>query len=156
MRCSRLEARIPPVVVTALAAAVMLAIELSTPTRGPARFGPGAVIGSVLAFVGIAVALVGVRAFSGARTTVDPLHPERSVALVTGGIYRISRNPMYLGFVAALLGQALALSSPVGVLLALATAAYLDRFQIAPEERLLQLRFGSDYDEYKRSVRRWI
>jgi protein-S-isoprenylcysteine O-methyltransferase Ste14 len=42
------------------------------------------------------------------------------------------------------------------VLLALATAAYLDRFQIAPEERLLQLRFGSDYDEYKRSVRRWI
>ena len=94
--------------------------------------------------------------FRRVRTTVDPRHPERSERLVTGGIFRLSRNPMYVGFVAVLLGLAVARSSPVGVALAIATAMYLDRFQIRPEERRLVQRFGIDFERYRQAVPRWL
>jgi protein-S-isoprenylcysteine O-methyltransferase Ste14 len=89
------------------------------------------------------------------RTWADPRHPERSGRLVKEGVYRIGRNPMYLGFVAVLLGLAVALLSPIGLALALATAAYLDRFRIQPEERMLRRHFGRD-ESYRRTVPRWL
>jgi protein-S-isoprenylcysteine O-methyltransferase Ste14 len=151
-----LEVRVPPVAVMALAAAAIVATELVVPTPATRPEEIAVLIGIALAAAGLTLSLAGVVGFRAARTTVDPLHPERSVVLVRQGVYRLSRNPMYVGFVAALLGLAVALSSPVGLLLAFGTAVYLDRFQIEPEERVLLQRFGHEYERYKRSVRRWL
>lgn len=88
-------------------------------------------------------------------TKVTPLHPEQASALVTGGLYRLSRNPMYLG----LLCWTMALACYLGGLLVwlgpLLLWGWLSRWQIVPEERALQARFGDGYADYCRRVRRW-
>jgi protein-S-isoprenylcysteine O-methyltransferase Ste14 len=91
-----------------------------------------------------------------AGTTWSPLAPDRAAALVTDGPYRWSRNPIYLGLLLVLLGVAALLRSPVALVLAAAFVAYEDRFQIRPEERALQARFGSEFERYMARTRRWI
>lgn len=76
--------------------------------------------------------------------------------LVTAGLFSVSRNPMYLGFVLALLGLALFLGSASAMLIALAFMIVTDRWYIAFEERAMLEKFGNDYIAYKRRVRRWI
>lgn len=104
-------------------------------------------------------ALVAIAAFAGfihARTTINPLRPERASVLVTHGIYRYTRNPMYLSLLlllvayASYLGTWAALAGPV------LYVAYITRFQILPEERVLLSKFGAEYEAYRRRVRRWI
>lgn len=90
------------------------------------------------------------------ETTVDPLRPERSSTLLTGGAYRVSRNPMYVGFAMTLLAAAVWLAHPVGLVLVLLFTWVLDRYQIRFEEEALLRRFGEDYDEYRQRVRRWL
>lgn len=82
--------------------------------------------------------------------------PHTSTHVVTTGIYRITRNPMYLGLVLILLGLALYRASPWTMLGPLAFAAYITRFQILPEERALTARFGAAYTAYCTQVRRWL
>jgi protein-S-isoprenylcysteine O-methyltransferase Ste14 len=105
---------------------------------------------------GLAVSLAGVIEFRRARTTVHPLRPERASALVSGGIYRFTRNPMYVGMLTTLLGWAAWLAAPWALLGPVAFVAFIGRFQIAPEERVLQRLFGADYEAYTRRVRRWL
>ena len=97
----------------------------------------------------------GVLRFRRQGTTVTPLHPEQASALVTGGLYRFSRNPMYLG----LLCWTMALACYLGGLLVwlgpLLLWGWLSRWQIVPEERALRARFGDGYADYCRRVRRW-
>ena len=113
-------------------------------------------IAATLAALGVGIALSGVLSFRRARTTVNPLKPESSSALVTSGIYRLTRNPMYLGMAVVLLGWAAWLGSP-WMLLGVATfAAYITRFQIVPEERALMRLFGAAFATYRARVRRWI
>lgn len=114
----------------------------------------------VLAFpvaaVGVSLDAIALLHFFRRRTTVNPLKPASATALVTGGIYRFSRNPMYLGLATLLLAWAVYL----GNLAALAGVAlfvlYMNRFQIAPEERALEERFGAEYIAYRTRVRRWV
>jgi protein-S-isoprenylcysteine O-methyltransferase Ste14 len=87
---------------------------------------------------------------------VDPTNPEKSTSVVTGGIYRFSRNPMYLGFLLVLAGLAAYLSTPVTLAGPVLFLLYMNRFQILPEERILTKRFGADYENYLRRVRRWL
>jgi protein-S-isoprenylcysteine O-methyltransferase Ste14 len=75
---------------------------------------------------------------------------------VTGGVFRWSRNPMYLGMLVALAGWAAYLANATAFLLLPAFVAYLNRFQIRPEEQALLARFGPPYSEYMATVRRWI
>lgn len=82
--------------------------------------------------------------------------PEASSAIVTTGIYRISKNPMYLGFLLTLAGLGLYLGNAVAALFLPAFVGYLNRFQIRPEERALLARFGAPFSEYMGRVRRWI
>jgi protein-S-isoprenylcysteine O-methyltransferase Ste14 len=97
-----------------------------------------------------------VRAFRRAGTTVDPVQVDRASAVVTGGIYRVTRNPMYVGLTLLLVAWALWLGGwrvwlgPVALLL------WLDRFQIRPEEKAMEARFGEEYLRYKAQVRRWL
>ena len=90
------------------------------------------------------------------RTTVDPLHPADASALVTGGIFAISRNPIYLGDLLILCGWLLWLGNPLGLLVAASFVLWLTLLQIRHEEAALVARFGDDYRTYCRRVRRWL
>ena len=100
--------------------------------------------------------LAGVVAFRANKTTVNPLDPGAASTVVSNGIYRYSRNPMYLGFLLALAAWAVYLSSVVAALFLPAFVAYMNRFQIQPEERMLLAKFGPAFSQYMQAVRRWV
>lgn len=114
------------------------------------------VLVAATAALGIAIDVAGLVAFRRARTTINPLSPHKASALVTGGIYRWTRNPMYLGMAALLLAWGLWLANAGALAVISAFVAYLNRFQIAPEERALEARFGADFAAYRARVRRWL
>jgi len=113
-------------------------------------------VAAVLVTVGAAVAIGGVMSFRRARTTVNPLKPETSAALVSTGVYSFTRNPMYLGMALALFAWAVYLSSVWSLLGPVLFALYITRFQIVPEERALDGLFGASFAAYKKRVRRWL
>jgi protein-S-isoprenylcysteine O-methyltransferase Ste14 len=150
-----LELRVPPVVLTLVAASLMWLLARTT----PGFVWPGglrAIVAVTLLAGGVAVAMFAVREFRAARTTVNPLRPAAASSMVRSGIYRHTRNPMYLGLLLALAAWSVWLASPAAVAVLLVVAVYLDRFQIVPEERALAGRFGREFDEYRRTVRRWL
>lgn len=106
--------------------------------------------------VELAIALAGVLAFRRAKTTVNPLTPEATTTMVTSGIYRFTRNPMYLGFLVALAGWAMYLSNVLAFALLPFFVWYMNRFQIVPEERALGAKFSQAFTAYTRSVPRWL
>jgi len=110
----------------------------------------------VIALAGGAMAIAGNREFKRARTTISPLKPENSTALVTSGIYRFTRNPMYVGLTLLVLGWAAFLCSAWALLGPVVFVLYISRFQIAPEERVLSAKFGTAYADYALRVRRWL
>jgi protein-S-isoprenylcysteine O-methyltransferase Ste14 len=143
--------RVPPPIVLAGALALAAAIAAADPTARPR---PALrALGAALALGGVALALAGVAAFRRRRTTVDPLRPERASALVADGVYRRTRNPMYLGLVAVAVGWAAALGSAPALVAPALLALYLDRVQIRAEERALRARFGAAFDAYARRRR---
>ncbi len=148
----------PPAIALACAGAMKLLSGL--PGRGAladAATGEGLhAVAPVIAALGIGIALAGVLEFRRAQTTVNPLKPETSSRLVTSGIYRHTRNPMYLGMAVVLLAWAAWLSSAWSLLGIAMFAAYITRFQILPEETALQRIFGAEFDEYRERVRRWL
>lgn len=115
-------------------------------------------IGLALAVLlaGVAVCVAGVLSFRHARTTVNPLKPETASALVSSGVYRYTRNPMYLGFATVLIAWSIFLAWPPALLGVLGFVIYMNRFQIGPEERALASLFGSEFAQYCKQVRRWL
>jgi protein-S-isoprenylcysteine O-methyltransferase Ste14 len=150
-----LELKIPPMAVTVLFAVLMWLLAQVTPAFDlPAALRLTAVTACVAA---AAVAgLAAVWSFRRARTTVNPLSPHAAAVLVTSGVFRFSRNPMYLALLLALAGWGLFLANAFALLLALAFVPYMNRFQIGPEERALQQLFGQAFADYRQRVRRWI
>lgn len=116
----------------------------------------GRTIALVLTLGGILVAILGVISFRRARTTVNPLDPSASTTLVIAGIYRLTRNPMYLGILLVLLGWAVHLGHLLAFLLAMALIPLMNRLQIIPEERALTAKFGPAFAAYLAQVRRWL
>ena len=110
----------------------------------------------LLALAGLALDVSGLIAFHRAKTTPNPRSPGRSTSIVRSGPYRFTRNPMYLGLALMLLGLCAYLANPATIVAVAVFIAYITRFQIIPEERLLQAKFGESYAQYKRSVRRWL
>jgi len=100
--------------------------------------------------------LSGVLAFRAAHTTVNPLKPETASSLVKSGIYKVSRNPMYVGFALFLFSWALYLGSFWSIAGVLGFVLYINRFQIIPEERAMTALFGREFEAYKKTVRRWL
>jgi protein-S-isoprenylcysteine O-methyltransferase Ste14 len=105
---------------------------------------------------GIILVLAGVWCFRRRGTTVNPLQPDTASSLVTSGVYRLSRNPMYAGFLLCLCGWGVYLGNPFALLGPVVFVLYMNRFQIIPEERVLARLFGAEYDAYRRLVRRWL
>jgi len=116
---------------------------------------PALLAGALLA-IGLALNLLPKLAFQHARTTVNPLRPSASSALVTHGVYRYTRNPMYLGQATVLAGAMLYLQNPVAWLAVPLFVLYITRWQILPEERALSARFPEAYARFRQRVRRWL
>jgi protein-S-isoprenylcysteine O-methyltransferase Ste14 len=95
-------------------------------------------------------------AFIRSKATVNPLQPQKSSVLVTDGIYGVSRNPMYLSLIGLLFAWGIWLANLGAMALPFVCLIYLTRFQIKPEETLLQRHFGETFARYKRNVRRWL
>lgn len=147
-----MELRIPPVVQVALAIALMAGIGQVAPA--PAIELPW--LTALLATGALSFLFAPAVRFSRERTTVDPIHPDRAEKLVVQGLYRATRNPMYVGMT-MLLGAIAAWDFAWGHIAVIALFVWwMTRFQIIPEERALEERFGEEYRAYLASVRRWI
>jgi len=150
-----LELKIPPPAVAALMAGAMWGISMITPSiEAPAFIRVVAAV--IVALVGGVFSIAGIVSFRLARTTINPMKPETTSSLVSLGIYGVTRNPMYVGLVFVLVAWAVFLSSAWTLLGPLAFVLYINRFQIAPEERVLAAMFGTEYSVYKSTVRRWL
>lgn len=149
-----LQPRIPPPLVTLAAALVMWLVAWAVPSMRLAIHLP--MLAVAIAVAGLIVVLAGVAQFRRASTTVNPLNPAAASSLVVTGVYRFTRNPMYLGFASILLAWAIFLSNPLCLLVLPAFVAYMNRFQIMPEERALRALFPGDFEAYRSLVRRWL
>lgn len=150
-----LELKVPPPLVGLLVALVMwVAALFSTPFYAP--FAVRVLVAIIFVVVGVGISAAGIHAFQRAQTTTNPLKPDTTSALVVSGIYRITRNPMYLGVLIVLLGWAFFLSNILAFLCAFIFLLYMNRFQIGPEEKALSRMFGAQFDAYKVKVRRWL
>jgi protein-S-isoprenylcysteine O-methyltransferase Ste14 len=150
-----LELKVPPPVVAIVLALLMWltpAVAGLVPISYPARV----LSAVVLVCVGQGIGIAGMIAFRRAKTTVNPVKASLASSLVIRGVYRYTRNPMYLGLLLTLLAWALFLASPLAGLWVVVYVLYITRFQIIPEERVLASLFGAEYEAYKDRVRRWI
>ena len=152
---SALETRVPPVVWALLA--IVLAWLVSSIADDALDAGWARPTAVVVAVLGVGMASAGIREFVRASTTVDPHRIDEASALVTGGVYRLTRNPMYVGLLSLVVAAGLWFGSIVGLVVgAVFLIAVLTRFQILPEERMLAERFGDDYQAFRARTRRWI
>jgi len=154
---TRLELLIPPLLLTGVLMALILLLSWWLPSAAfalPAQLSLG--LSTLFGVLAIAWVLPAALAFAKANTTVNPQHPENSQTLVTSGWYRVSRNPMYVGFLFALISITCFTGHVSGVLISLLFVAYMNHFQIRPEERILTAHFGTAYVQYCQKVRRWL
>ena len=150
-----LELKVPPlalVFVTALLMWVLARFVAACRFTLPARI----LISASVAALGAITCALGVVRFRRTKTTVNPMKPESASSLVVSGIYRCTRNPMYLGMLLLLLGWATFLSNALSFIMPPVYVLYMNRFQIRPEERALESKFGQDYADYRSQVRRWL
>jgi protein-S-isoprenylcysteine O-methyltransferase Ste14 len=154
-RQNGLALKIPPLGLVVIAAALMWIASSASPAFDvflPAK----SLVAASLALIGALTCLAGVASFRRAKTTVNPMKLNSTSSLVISGIYKYTRNPMYLGFVLVLLGWAAFLSNLAALALLPAFILYINCFQIMPEEHMLACLFPHAFPEYRARVRRWI
>ncbi|GAA6134726.1 isoprenylcysteine carboxylmethyltransferase family protein [Oceaniserpentilla sp. 4NH20-0058] len=151
---NKLELLLPPLPLTFFIAALMWLIDQSLAVH--IQFSGQALFATFLLILGILFIFPAAVSFIRAKTTVDPRTPNKSNSLVITGLYRISRNPMYVGMVLCLLALSLSQGNIINLMLSFAFVGYLNRFQIQPEEHFLKEKFGEQYVQYCTHVRRWI
>ena len=147
-----LSLKIPPLILLALFAGLASALAQFDGGLLPAPV----IIPMALIALAAVFLLPAVAGFARAGTTVDPRTPEESTQLVTSGLYRLSRNPMYVAFVLLMLAGALYLQSALALLATGLYAVWLHIWQIRPEEKALAARFGEQFHAYCRETRRWL
>lgn len=150
-----LETKIPPPVVLLIVGFLMW----HGASIGPAFVLNEIVRWMVIAFfllTGLLIAVLGVIEIVKVNTTINPMRPDKTSALITGGIYRVTRNPIYLGDACLLIAWSFYLSSFFMLIGVMAFVIYINRFQIMPEEKILTKKFGLVYANYQTKVRRWL
>jgi len=150
-----LELKVPPPAVALVTAILMWLASRGSPTLAFV-LPTGNLLAVGLAVIGLIVAISGVVSFRRARTTLNPTKPEDSSSLVSWGIYKITRNPMYLGLLLQLTAWAIFLSNWIAVLFLPVFVVYINRFQIVPEEQALTSLFAREFVAYQSRVRRWL
>ena len=150
-----LENKIPPPVLLVIALATEFWLAHFTlrvaPTALMQRFSAAAIV--VIALSILATAML---TFRRAGTTIDPIKIDKAATIVNTGIFGRTRNPMYVALVLVASAGVVYFGSWLLIIVPLALAAYLWRFQILPEERMLAAKFGNAYLDYTRAVRRWF
>ena len=147
--------KVPPVAQVIITAAAMYGTAKIMPSLQFSLSG-STVLAVGLGVIGMSLGVMGVTQFRKAQTTPNPQALEKVSSLETSGIYRYSRNPMYLGLVLILLGWAFYLSHFLAFVLLPIFILYMTRFQIQPEEQMMARKFGKTYQAYLNKVRRWI
>jgi protein-S-isoprenylcysteine O-methyltransferase Ste14 len=149
----RLEHKIPPPIVALFFGALMWLIAFDAPGS----------IGAIRIFcificwlIGVYFSVSALRSFRRAKTTPNPLKPELATTLVVSGVFRLTRNPMYVGVAFILLAWAIYLGVPWALLGVLGFVVYINYFQIMPEEKAMLSLFGDEYIQYCSKVRRWL
>lgn len=150
-----MELKVPPVLVFLSFGLIMYLVGLFLPV-GYFDFFGRFLLAKVLVVLAGFIGLVSVYQFFKRKTSVDPMHPEKVNQLVTSGLYKYSRNPMYLALLMVLLGFGLYLGNAFNTLVAAGFVAYMNRFQIIPEERILLAKFGNKFKSYQLATRRWF
>lgn len=147
--------KIPPLVVFLLFGLFMYLLNVYLPVGYFDFFGRDYLLNAIglLAFLIGAISLL---QFFRTKTSVDPLHPSKTTVLVTDGVYKFTRNPMYLSLLLLLLAWGLYLGNAFNTLLAAGFVYYMNAFQIIPEEEVLERKYGKAYQKYCVMVRRWF
>ena len=109
-----------------------------------------------LLILGFTVFTLAVKAFNRQKTTVNPLEPRQASSLVSSGIFKYSRNPMYLGMLIILLALSFKFNLVGGIVISLFFYLFITKFQILPEEEAMNELFGDEFIEYSTRTRRWI
>jgi protein-S-isoprenylcysteine O-methyltransferase Ste14 len=149
-----LENKVPPPIVALLIGTVMWAVARLSPLPGGSPLRVAVSWG--LSGLGVLVVLLGMWAFRRAKTTINPVNIGAASSIVTTGVYRYTRNPMYVGLTLMLLGWAVHITVPFVLVGPVVFTLFITRFQIIPEERVLTAKFGGEYRKYQERVRRWL
>ncbi len=148
--------KVPPVAVAAVAAALMVGLSRGLPQFANVIPYKNA-IALVIFLAGLGIAVSGVVSFRRRETTLNPTRPSTASSLVASGVYRFSRNPMYLGLLLALAALGVYLTNPLVLVLGVAAfVLYMNKYQIEPEEQALLQLFGEAFIEYNKNTRRWF
>jgi len=150
-----MELKLPPAIVFLLFGLMMYVLATFLPFGYFDFFGRMLFV-KILAGLGVVVAILALFQFYIAKTTINPTKPDKASSLVIGGVFKFSRNPMYLALLLVLLAFGMALGNAFNILTAAAFVGYMNRFQIIPEERILLDKFGRSYKEYCTLTRRWF
>jgi protein-S-isoprenylcysteine O-methyltransferase Ste14 len=150
-----MELKLPPALVFLLFGLAMYILAIFLPFGFFDFFGRLLLFKVLLVFAAL-VGLLALFQFYKAKTTVDPTKPAKASNLVVNGIFKFSRNPMYLAMLLVLLALGVVLGNAFNTLIAAAFVGYMNRFQIIPEERILLNKFGRSYKEYCTLTRRWF
>ena len=145
--------KIPPPIITLICG---LGIYFSRPLFPKYNFISVNIIAASFLLLGIIMLITAVLSFKRQSTTVSPLQPEKVSYLVVSGIFKYSRNPMYLGMLLILISMTIKFNFVGGILIIFAFITFITKFQIIPEETALEKLFGKEFTLYKKKTKRWI
>lgn len=152
---SKLSLKIPPLVQGVIAILLIWLFDYYMPIYSVDIIFQG-VVALIMICMGGLIGVFGVIEFIKMRTTVDPRYPKKASRLVVSGMYKYSRNPMYLGILLVLLGTSVYLGSISSFIVTFAFVMYINKYQISPEEQSLTQKFGENYKQYLQQVGRWF
>ena len=145
--------KIPPPIITLICG---MGIYFSRPLFPKYNYISIDIIAASFLLLGIIILITAVLSFKRQSTTVSPLQPEKASYLVVSGIFKYSRNPMYLGMLLILISMTIKFNFVGGILIIFAFITFITKFQIIPEETALERLFGKEFTRYKKKTKRWV
>tara|TARA_A100001015_G_scaffold20534_1_gene23508 strand:+ start:847 stop:1290 length:444 start_codon:yes stop_codon:yes gene_type:complete len=145
-----LDTKIPPPIVTIIILSIIYLFDINEYNLNTD------IISVVILFIGIIFIISAVIQFINRKTTVNPTKPHKTTTLVITGIYKVTRNPMYLGMLLIIISFAFYKTSIISLVLIPFFIFYINKFQIEPEEYEMRKKFGKEYEDYCKKVDRWI
>ena len=150
-----IELKIPPPIIALISATLMWHISKITNvySYSPDLLAPYSI---ALLILGLSIDITALISFRLSQTTINPMKPSNTSQLVNTGIYKLSRNPMYLGLFCTLCAWAMWLGDALNLAVLFIFIYYITHFQIIPEEKILEKIFPEEFESYKSKVRRWL
>ena len=147
-----LNTKIPPPIVTLLCIGIIYLFDIQIEYSEPDL----KVVGIIFLILGLIIIFSAVLKFIKTKTTVDPTRPYKTSNLVISGIYKITRNPMYLGMLFLIMAYAIYNNNVMGCIIIPIFIFYINKFQIEPEEIEMRKKFGESFENYCKKVNRWL